>query len=269
MKIRLLCFIAIAIFLNKSFCQWNNLHTKDGFTFSLSRVKMDNNSKNILATEKKSLSVILDTIINIQNRKMFVFNKCLNGLLFNSSVELIKGKIKDKDYGSLDALYGVQLIDGQQDFSDKQITVFYQVDSFIYVITMPQEFKQNVLKKYSCILKIDSLIMSDVIDTSSPGYMKNYNILFANYNIPVSQLLVISNQAQEYDSKSDYPLYFLAEIKKETSQDDAGSMYVYKKYRRAVTIGQLFFDTNWLFHSESLAYTKQYTYRNIVDVKKN
>lgn len=244
MQIRLFFVTAIIICHSNCFSQWDKLYPKEKFTFSLTRIKTNDDTNDTLSVEKKSVGVVLDTIINIQNRKMFVFDKCLNGLLFNSSVELIKGKIKDKDYSILDALYGGQLIDGQQDFSDKQITVFYQVDSFIYVITMPKEFRQTVLKNPMNILKVDSLLVSNAIDTTSND-MKGYSIMSMNYNMPVSQLLVFGNQVEE-STQSDYPLYSLAKITKTEVGNNKGRVYLYERYRKAATIGRLFFNGNWL-----------------------
>lgn len=260
--------MAIIMLHSNCFSQWDKLYPKEKFTFSLTRIKTNNDTNDTLSVEKKSVAVVLDTIINIRNRKMFVFDKCLNGLLFNSSAELIKGKIKDNDYSTLEALYGGELIDGQQDFSDRQITVFYQVDSFIYVITMPKEFRKTVLKNHTDILNIDNLLVSNVIDTVSND-MKDYSIMFMSYNMPVSQLLVLGNQVEEPNARSDYPLYSLAKITKMKVGDNKDSVYLYERYRRASTIGRLFFSRNWLIHSESLAYTKKYTYYNLVDIKRN
>lgn len=51
---------------------------------------MDNDTNDTLGIERKKTDVVLDTIINLSKRKMIVFDKCLNGLLFNQSVELKK-----------------------------------------------------------------------------------------------------------------------------------------------------------------------------------
>lgn len=255
--------MAIVMFHSKCFGQWDNLYPKEKFTFSLTRIKTNDDTHDTLNIEKKSVAVVLDTIINLQNRRMFVFDKCLNGLLFNSSVELIKGKIKDKDYGTLEALYGSELIDGQQDFSDKQITIFYQVDSFIYVITMPKEFRKSVLKTHMNILKIDSLITNEMARINSDVF----SIEFTNYNIPVSLLLTVNRQID--NTQWDGLPYSLVEIRQKEKESNRNGIYMYELYRRKATIGKLFFDKNWLIYSKSLVYTKKYVYYNIVDIKRN
>lgn len=50
----------------------------------------------------------------------------------------------------------------------------------------------------------------------------------ANYNIPVSQLLVSSNQLLEYNVQSDFPLYSLAEITQTKTNTNTSAVYKYE-----------------------------------------
>jgi len=266
MKWKVILFVLASLFSNKNNAQWNKVSNKSKFVFQFDRFKLVENLKGYDTTMKKHerFEFTIDTIINRNNRKMFIFSKCLNALFFNSTCQVVNMNENKK----LELLDEIPLIDNQKDYSPIQATIFYQVRNFIFKITVPNDFFKKFLRNTEFVSELDYLILNN-IDTSDIENVSDNRIVFKGYSLPFSPVFELPNSnIESTNNDDDSHIYNFKKTMNSKSSFSNKKINLYELTQGSWIMGKLIVSDFGIIGSESIARSKKYYFLNIAKLSK-
>lgn len=263
MKLKLLILLCTITGLIKVKAQWDNIPVKTKFYYSLSREKHKWYG-GTLFKRKTLFTVILDTTIQLSNdRRLIVFSKCMNAVLLNESVSILKDSILQPDM--MIKIVGDPLIGDITDNSDKQSTIIYQIKTAMYLLTVPRNFFTQKLRKNSIVKELNKCLLQSIVDSSLYGIygLKPY-IFFNGFTLPLNNFAIIkggNEDTKRIAGKNDYLFNFLrfqGEVNIGNNLSAITDQYV-DGYNRGMYKGStIYFSKKYgIVKAESTAYDKQ------------
>ncbi len=232
------------------------LHSKYTYLYKRYRINEISQYEHTVFQKRKIIKFRVDSIILLQgrNRKLFILSKCINSMMFNTTVRVEEKKKSKFNVFDFDPEY---LTDGVEDQSYQQSTILYQNDSLIYTITVPKLFFIKYLHERNYIKKLDSTL-TKMYDASEPDAINNQFIDFEEYYFPIYPFLSFKI---ENDRNCNFYLrkkiYFTPKDKKIEKKE-------FNRIIKSRIIGNIQLLESIIEDAVSSATTKHYRYENII-----
>lgn len=197
-------YLFVSIFLSFAFkvnAQWDSLQNKTVLVYSYWKGDIVDYYGTIKKRKPETvISIAVDTIVHLkgQNRKLIVFSKCMDEILFGMTYPIIQGEY-DITKDSNNCIIGHPVLDQPHFSSSSKVTAIYQINYATYLLTLSKDIFYTRFRDPNFIKNIDNALLIDAeyhLPQTDYYQLKPY-IKIGNFSYPLHPFVTIKNHTMD------------------------------------------------------------------------